>query len=285
MTASPITPAGAAAGRPSGILISALRRRGQERFSGTLRLDGNPGGTVTMRDGRIVAAATPAAPGPESLLLRSGRIAEPEWSRAFAAAAPAGRLPDELVERGLLGEVGVEVLARTAVVDALFAMALTGVRTCTVEPADAGTPGPLVPVEPGLDTDRLVREITRRLEVADGWRVLDLTVRSRPRVVRAEPEQIVDPARREVLGRVNGRRTPRDIAFTLGRGLFAVMSDLATLVQDGFVSLTEPPSPPPTPPEHPVAPPEHPVAPPARPERLDSSRLPRRYRNGGASSF
>jgi len=273
VTASPTTPAGAAAGRPSGILLSALRRRGQERFSGTLRLDGNPGGTVTMRDGLIVAAATPAAPGPESLLLRSGRIAETEWSRAFAAAAPEGRLPDELVERGLLGEVGVEVLARTAVVDALFAMALTGVHTCTVESTDAGGPGPLVPVEPGLETDRLLREITRRLEVADGWRVLDLTVRSRPWVVRDESDQIVDEARREVLGRVNGRRTPRDIAFTLGRGLFPVMSDLAILLQDGFISLTEASAPPP-------APPAHPVTPRPRPVQLDASELPRRYRNG-----
>ncbi|MEV3923558.1 hypothetical protein [Actinomadura coerulea] len=221
----------------AGVLISALTRRGRQRFTGTLRMDGSPGGSVSMRDGLVVAASTPAAPGPEPLLLRSGRISEADWTAAFTAGAPEGRLERELVVRGLLGDAGVQVITRAAVADALFAMALCGVRTCTADPDDAA---PLLPSDPGLDTERATREIRRRLDLAHSWTVLGLSVRSRPRSSRPAGSVPVNAQRRELLAKVNGRRTPRDIAFALGRGLFPVMSDLATLIADGLATV-EPP--------------------------------------------
>ncbi|MFD0686255.1 hypothetical protein [Actinomadura fibrosa] len=225
----------------AGILLSAVVRWGRQRFSGTLRLDGTPGGTVTMRDGLVVAAATPVAPGPEPLLLRSGRISEADWSAAFTAGAPDGRLAAELVERGLLGTAGLEVVTQTAVFDAVFAMALCGVRTCTAEPT--GTPPPL-PAEPGVDAERLVRETTRRLATTETWQSFGLTVHGRARALPAGASATpVGAARRAVLDRANGRRTPRDIAFALGRGLYSVMTDLATLVGDGLAIIDERPAP------------------------------------------
>ncbi|MGI8332645.1 hypothetical protein ACRYCC_22060 [Actinomadura scrupuli] len=222
-------------GRAS-ILVTALNRRGQERFSGTLSLAGDPGGTVTMRDGLVVAAATPAAPGPEALLLRSGRVTEADWSEAFAAAAPYGRLSAELVDRELLGAAGVEVVAQVALVDAIFAMALCGVHTCTAATAGSDDLAPLLPVVPGMEIDRLIRETVRRLTTAVVWQGLGLTVRSRPHAIGT------DPARREILERANGRRTARDLAFALGRGLYSVMTDLAALIEDGLVEVTGPPA-------------------------------------------
>lgn len=223
----------------AGILISALNRRGRERFTGTLRLDGSPGGTVAMRDGLVIAAASPAAPGPEPLLLRSGRVAEADWTAAFSAGAPQGRFADELVRRELLGSAGVEVVTRTAVVDALFAMALCGAHTCTAEPE--GTPPPL-PADPGLEPERLARELTRRLTAADEWQAAGLTMRSRPWATRARETTPLNASRREILDRANGRRTPRDIAFALGRGLYSVMTDMATLLDDGLAALDPPPA-------------------------------------------
>ncbi|WP_141577728.1 hypothetical protein [Actinomadura sp. WMMA1423] len=221
----------------AGVLISALTRRGRQGFTGTLRMDGTPGGSVSMRDGLVVAASTPAAPGPEPLLLRSGRVSEAEWSAAFTAGAPEGRLERELVVRGLLGDAGVQVVTRAAVADALFAMALCGVRTCTADPGD---PAPLLAADPGLDAERAAREIRRRLDLARSWTALGLSVRSRPRSKQPVESVHVNAQRGELLAKVNGRRTPRDIAFALGRGLFPVMSDLATLIVDGLATL-EPP--------------------------------------------
>ncbi|MFB4315092.1 hypothetical protein [Actinomadura sp. 21ATH] len=244
----PASPAAAPSGR-TGVLDSALLRRGQERFTGTLLIEGGQNGTVTMRDGLVVAAGTPAAPGPESLLLRSGRISEADWTAAFDAAAPRGRLPAELVERGLLGDAGLQVLTQVAVVDAAFAMALCGVRTCTARPdtgPGGGTPGPVLPAEPGLDTGRLVREIARRLGAAVHWRDLGVEIHTRPHPA-AEPGAPSADApveqggpRGAVLAKVNGRRTARDIAFTLGRGLYPVMADLATLAEDGLIRYGTP---------------------------------------------
>lgn len=223
----------------AGILLSALGRRGRERFTGTLRLDGSPGGTVAMRDGLVVAAASPAAPGPEPLLLRSGRIAEADWTAAFSAGAPRGRFAAELVRRGLLGSAGVEVVTRTAVVDALFAMALRGVHTCTAEAE--GAP-PLLPADPGLEPGWLARELTRRLTRADEWQARGLTAQSRPWATRARETAPLNASRRAILDRANGRRTPRDIAFAVGRGLYSVMTDLATLLDDGLAALDAPPA-------------------------------------------
>ncbi|GAA4373008.1 hypothetical protein GCM10023088_27340 [Actinomadura verrucosospora] len=240
----------------AGVLISALTRRGRQRFTGTLRMDGSPGGSVSMRDGLVVAASTPAAPGPEPLLLRSGRISEADWTAAFTAGAPEGRLERELVVRGLLGDAGVQVITRAAVADALFAMALCGVRTCTADPDDAV---PLLASDPGLDAERATREIRRRLDLAQSWAVLGLTVRSRPRSGRPPESVPVNAQRRELLAKINGRRTPRDIAFALGRGLFPVMSDLATLIADGLATF-EPPLIERTEPVLPPAPRSEPVA-------------------------
>ncbi len=223
---------------PSGILISALTRRGRERFSGTLRLDGSPGGTVVMRDGLVIAAASPAAPGPEPLLLRSGRVAEDDWTAAFSAGAPQGRFADELVRRGLLGSAGDEVVTRTAVVDALFAMALCGVHTCTA--GLEGTP-PLLPADPGWS--RVARPRADPLTTrADEWQARGLTAQSRPWATNARETTPLNDSRREILDRANGRRTPRDIAFALGRGFYSVMTDMATLIDDGLAALDPPPA-------------------------------------------
>lgn len=260
-TSPPSTPGngqplgGADAPTREGVLISALRRRGQELFSGTLHVEGAQDGTVTLREGTVIAAATPAAPNLESILLRSGRIGEPDWTEAFAVAAPEGRLPAELVQRGLLGTAGLEVLTQIATVDALFAMTLYGVRACTARPYEPGDVEPPLPADPGLETERLTRELARRQTVAAYWETLGLGVRTRPhRAPAADDGSAADAGPGAVLARVNGRRTARDIAFTLGRTLYSVMNDLALLSRHAKLLFDNPepaaPDPAPTPGDH-----------------------------------
>lgn len=190
-----------------------------------------------MRDGRVVAASTPVAPGIESLLLRSGRISEADWTEVYREAAPYGRLATELVERGLLGAATVEILTQTSVFDAIFAIALTGVSSCTAEPAKPDDLAPLLPVEPGLDTERVVRETSRRLGAAAEWQRSGLSINSRTYPLTTQTNPAIAPARSEILAKINGRWTTRDIAFSLGRGLYSVLTDLSILFKDGLIGI------------------------------------------------
>lgn len=214
-----------------------LVRFSREGFSGVLRVEGAPGGTLWIRDGLLVAATTPAAPGPESLLLRSGRVSEREWTDAYAAGAPRDRLAAELAERGVVGAAGLEAVCLAALFDAVFAMVLCGAESCGAEPAGPDDHLPLLPVLPGVGVERLARETARRMELAATWRGLGLSMRVRP-VPPAVPAFTLlgsDRIRAAVLERANGRRTPRDIAFVLGKGLFAVMSEIARMVEEGVL--------------------------------------------------
>jgi hypothetical protein len=193
-----------------------------------------------MRDGAVIAASTPVAPGIEPLLLRSGRVSEADWSEVFTVAAPYGRVAAELVERGLLGTAAVEVVTQTAVFDAVFAIALGGVTSCSAEPATPDDLPPLLPAEPGLAADRIVRETMRRLEVVAGWQRFGLSIHSRPAPTGTGRNPVIAPGRTEILALVNGRMTARDIAFSLGRGLYSVLSDLAVLLKDGQIALDPP---------------------------------------------
>ncbi|WP_203986813.1 hypothetical protein [Sphaerisporangium rufum] len=229
---------GAAAG-PGDQIAPALLRCGTERFSGVLRIGGGPGGDVHLRDGLVIAATTPAAPGPESVLLRATGVSEEAWSQAYRAGAPAGELGAALVAERAVGAAGLEVICLTALFDALFAMVASGAYRCTAEPAGPGDLSPALPVSPGITPDRLVRETRRRLAAAAPWRDLGVTPRARPLATRpADPAAPrPDELRHAVLRLANGRRTVRDIAFALGRGLFPVMGEAAHMVAAGLLTL------------------------------------------------
>ncbi|WP_261574646.1 hypothetical protein [Frankia gtarii] len=232
------------------ILLAALRRQARERLSGVVVVMGEVSGKVVLQEGLIAAVTTSAAPGPESLLLRSGRISDEEWTAVFAAAAPSGQLATALVERQLLGCAGVQVVTRTAAMDALFALASTQIASVAAEPAGPGFLPPVLPVEPGIEVERAVRETTRRLARASRWRAeLGLELQVRPRLASPPPRAATGPAQADLLARVNGRRTCRDIAFVVGRGLFPVMTDLASLTGDGWIVLPPPQGQSPTVPE------------------------------------
>ncbi|WP_062430462.1 hypothetical protein [Herbidospora daliensis] len=207
-----------------------------------LRVMGSPGGIVHVRDGLVVAATTPASPGPESLLIRSGRVSETAWNEAFTAGAPDDRLAAELVARGSVGEAGLEAVCLSAVFDAVFAMALFGVEDSQPEPTDDNDVPPPLPVVPGIERERLARETARRLAITEEWRELGITPFIRPTAVRPIPALTIaaDHLRHEILTKANGRRTPRDIAFALGQGLFVVIKEIAALVREGLLTITPP---------------------------------------------
>jgi hypothetical protein len=140
----------------------------------------------------------------------------------------------------------VQVITRTAAMDALFALAGTQAASVVTEPAGPGFQPPTLPEHPGIEVEWAVRETTRRLANAGRWRAdLGLAPHTRPRPAARPPRIPTSTAHSALLAHVNGRRTCRDLAFTIGRGLYPVMTDLALLVGDGWIVVPPPQEQPP----------------------------------------
>ncbi|MFJ9374638.1 hypothetical protein [Streptomyces sp. NPDC101455] len=213
-------------------LLAALRTR---QRSCTVVVTGTPGGSIHVRDGLVVAMETPGAPGIEGLLLRSGRIGEQEWSAVRASDTTHEHLAAELVARGLVGAGELEVISLGALFDAAFALSLA-----VPDSWEVTDPLPTLYRNAGVTPERLLGEVSRRINLLAGepGSVAALArTRMQPASTAHLPEPVDRlPARlRAVLSAVDGRRTARDIAFALGRGLFAVMTDLRHLLDRGLV--------------------------------------------------
>ncbi|WP_328750399.1 hypothetical protein OHT57_33175 [Streptomyces sp. NBC_00285] len=214
-------------------LLQALR---EEEFTGTVRVSGSPGGTIHLRGGLVGAIETPGAPTAASALLTTGRVDDEAWLAACATEPDADRVGAHLVAAGLVGAAELEIICTAAVFDGAFAMALG--------PAggwETGDREPALVAAPGAEPRALTEEVTRRTGL------LARTGVTPGELARLRPEAAGDPGsgamgfgdgspgawlsrrHRELLDGVNGRRTPRDLAFALGRGLFAVMLDLHRL--------------------------------------------------------
>ncbi|MFE7760212.1 DUF4388 domain-containing protein [Streptomyces sp. NPDC057438] len=207
-------------------LLQALH---QEGHTGTVQVSGSPGGTIHLRDGLIGAIETPGAPTATSALLSSGRIDDDAWLAACAAEPDADRLGAHLVAAGLIGAAELEVVCTAALFDGAFAMALSPPGGWELTPRQ-----PTLLVRPGVEPRPLAEETTRRVALLTGaWGPAGDLARARPEAVTgrgaAEHDGRLTRRHRDLVDSVNGRRTPRDIAFARGRGLYAVMLDLIRL--------------------------------------------------------
>jgi hypothetical protein len=219
-------------------LADALRQYAAANFSGVLQVDGRPGGTVYFSSGRISACETSGAPSLEVVLLRSRRIAEADWDSAFTAAAVGRRqLTAELVGRELIGAGELEALLRVAVADAMFAL-LSGQVYGWLEAPHADC---LLPLAPSAQSGWLIAEATRRGQVLAAFPGPTLSAQDR---ITAAPGAgrsgyRLGPDQDAILTLADGRRTARDVAFALGRGLYETMLELARM-RGGRVVTTTP---------------------------------------------
>ncbi|MEV6383360.1 DUF4388 domain-containing protein [Streptomyces sp. NPDC051773] len=207
-------------------LLQALH---QESYTGTVRVSGSPGGTIHLRDGLIGAIETPGAPTATSTLLASGRIDDDAWLAACAAEPDADRLAARLVAAGLIGAAELEVVCTAAVFDGAFAMALSPPGGWELTERR-----PTLLARPGIEPRPLAEETTRRMALLTRlWGPAGELARIRPRPAgdhgAPEPDARLTRRHRDLVESANGRRTPRDLAFARGRGLYAVMLDLIRL--------------------------------------------------------
>ncbi|MFJ9895822.1 hypothetical protein ACIQPR_21150 [Streptomyces sp. NPDC091280] len=218
-------------------LLSALRDQAR---SCTVRVTGTPGGSIHVRDGLVVAMETPGAPGIEGLLLRSGRVEEEAWAEVRASDTTHEHLAAELVARGLVGAGELEVISLGALFDAAFALSLA-----VPDAWEVTKPVPVLHRNAGVTPERLLDEVARRINLLAGepgsvaalarTRVRSVTAAGLPGTVGGLPAR-----HQAVLAHADGRGTARDIAFALGRGLFAVMADLRHLLDRGLVRPDKP---------------------------------------------
>ena len=226
---------GDGAGGPPRSLRQALRDCAADALSGVLEVTGEPGGTIYLSGGGVVGIETPGAPGPEVILLRSDRIPEPGWAAAFAAAAAVGGpLGPELIARDLIGAGELEAVLRTAVADAMFVLSGGQVAECH---AEAGAADCQLALEPPADVGWLLAEASRRMRVLAA--LPGLVEHDRDRVVPApgavQPGVLLGEGQDEILALANGRRTPRDMAFALGRGVYATTLQLIHMYSSGLL--------------------------------------------------
>ncbi|MFJ1791060.1 hypothetical protein [Kitasatospora griseola] len=255
-------------------LLLTLHR---SRFTGSVLVSGTPGGTIRLEQGLITAIETPGAPAVETLLLKSGRIGGAQWAAAEAAAgsaSPGGRPADlgaVLVAQGAIGAAELETVCAAAVFDGAFALALG--RPGSWQAAEADLPARIA-LRPGVEPGRLSEETARRVALLTrlGSPPRELAaVRIRPSAQAGTAVARTSARHRDVLVAATGRRTARDLAFALGRGVFAVMLDLVRM-DAGHLLHREPAT------TAPGVPSVAPRTPPSGPPPISDGPLPRRVR-------
>ncbi len=218
------------------MLREALLDCAADSLTGALRLTGEPGGAIYFANGAITAIDTPGAPGPEVILLRSGRVGEQSWAAAFAAGAAGGRMGAELHTRGLVGSGELEALLRVVLADGMFVLASGHTEACEVDKAPTDH---LLPLSPAADPRWLLSEAARRMRALKALPTPIEHDRDRMTPVPGllPPGGTAGAAEDKILALANGRRTARDMAFVLGRGVFAVSLQLARMHEAGLVMI------------------------------------------------
>jgi hypothetical protein len=229
-------------------LGQVLTECASDGLTGVIRIAGEPGGVVQLTNGAVTAIDTPGAPGPEVILLRSGRVAESGWTAAFAAAAASVTAPNgapvgggvggavgaELIRRDLIGAGELEALLRTALADAMFALAAGELAEYEV---DKNAEDCVLPLQPAVEPAWLLAETSRRLAVLASLPAPVEHDRDRWTSARGGGPAglVLGTGQETILALANGRRTARDMAFVLGRGVYAVTLQLARMHAEGLL--------------------------------------------------
>lgn len=208
-------------------LAQALAACGRDGFTGELRITGTPGGTFHFGDGRVVAVESPGAPGPEALLLRSGRVSGEQWAELVRESGGSRWPATALIAHGYAGAAQLRVVCALALHDAAFAMAAGRVEDC--ERRATAEPFAQVPLgEPPL---RLLQDAIRRLTALAALPHPVHPDRERP--VPTGTDHGSGSLRRELLTHADGRSTARDLAFRVGRGVYTVTVEVARMLEEG----------------------------------------------------
>jgi hypothetical protein len=151
------------------------------------------------------------------------------------------RLDETLFSLALVGRGELDVIRAAALFDGVFAVLLDAPDGWE---AEQGVPAwaPALPFVPGVAPEAALAEAARRhAQLTRRWGPPAQLARTRPLATPKAAQQGpgISPRHRALILCANGRRTPRDIAFVLGRGLYAVMIDIAQAERRGLLQTRE----------------------------------------------
>jgi hypothetical protein len=179
------------------VLAHAVTQCHADRINAALVVTGDPGGVVNFRDGAVIAVHSPGAPGVAML----SATVDVQADRVGAAMA-----------------------------DAAFAITVGGISHYLVD----DTADVLSPTSAGISPTRLLGQVAVRLAELAASPCPVSPYRERPVPTgRGEPAAEL----REIVAHATGRRTARDIAFAIGRGVHSVTVDVARLLGDDVLAL------------------------------------------------
>jgi hypothetical protein len=203
--------------------------------SGSLVVEGNPGGTLHLVDGHVTYAESPAAPGVGELLTASGRLAPRTWEAALEAGSGSGRVGALLVEQGHLTQGELELCVLGAIYDAAY-FVLRPASAPVEFVADATHwLGTVIRV----DAAAVGREARRRARLLDEiFPHPEIDTAPVTPVPRPPVERVAITAMQwELLVHADGQRTPADLAQLLGRAGYATIQELRKLAAQGLLEL------------------------------------------------
>jgi hypothetical protein len=210
--------------------------------TGSLAVDGTPGGTLHLVEGHVTYAESPAAPGVGELLTASGRLAARTWEAALEKGSADGSVGRLLVEEGHLTQGELELCVLGAIYDAAyFVLQPVSAPVEFVENAPHWL-GTVIRV----DAAAVGREARRRARLLD-------EIFPHPELDRAPVTPVPRPPvervaltslQWELLVHADGQRTPADLAQLLGRAGYATLQELRKLARQGLLELPPPQDPP-----------------------------------------
>lgn len=199
---------------------------------------GNAGGLFHLRDGLVIAVDSPGSPGADTLLLSSGRIGAGDWTAALVESVETRSLRTALVARGSIGPAEVQVFAMAAVQDAAFAVAVGAIERYVISDESVDVAA-LLTVEEGVAPDLLLSETARRLDVVASLPCPLSPYRDRV-VVAGAAKGTLTAEWREIIAHATGRRTARDIAFAVGRGVYPVVVEISRMLSEELLEIASP---------------------------------------------
>ncbi|MEU6344626.1 transcriptional regulator [Streptomyces sp. NPDC046977] len=228
---------------------AALARLADAGASGALY---GSAGAVYLRDGAVVHAESPCAPDLGVRLMACGRLTPDQWREAVTTADVGRGVGRHLVDTGRVARGELELCHLLALFDAAYFTLLPDSEPDRFQP---GATSRLGPISRPVPAQRIAREAQRRrtqLERAWPWDDTD----AGPVVPRPGEEfrggRARAPTRGQlaVLAAADGRRTPVQIAWHLGRSAFATLLDVRRLAAGGRIATAaraepSPPAPPP----------------------------------------
>ena len=205
--------------------------------TGALRVLDPPGGTVFLTAGRISYAECPAACGVDRLLTASGRLSADAWRAALAAGRASRRVGETLVHQGLLTPVEL----KSTVLSALYGAALflfdldTAVR---LEMGAGHVIGPVVEIDLRIACAEVDR---RRRALADAWSDSKVDNHAVVPARRLSGHHVaLNALQWEIVANADRRRTPVDLARSLGRDTFATLLEVRRMARTGLVEPGRP---------------------------------------------